>query len=391
MWGNINFTTPDVVFGMNSVRRAGEKVKALNCARALILTGPSVKSSGALDEMLESFKNMSIDHEISVLKRSTAEPTTDLAEETAKLIVDGNFDVIIGVGGGSILDVAKMSSALTNNPGKTRDYFGPGKVKRRGRPTVMIPTTAGTGSEVTKHAIFLDEENNVKKAVASAALLPDVAIIDPMLTVSSPRQVTAASGFDAWLHAAEPFVSKNANPVTDALALEAVSIITKNLGTAWSDPNDLDARYNMALGSLMAGFVLNNAGTSLVHALAYPIGGEFHVSHGISLSVLLTSCFKAISASKGERLVRLAKAMGENVEGLAVREGVEVALDAMAELMKSVELPISLEEIGITDRSAVDRWAAAGWEERRLLGRCARDLTVADIASIYSDAFEARI
>ena len=391
MWQEIPFVTPDIIFGMNAVRHVAEKVKMLGGKRVFVVTGPSVKASGALDKVLESLLAQGIDHEVNVQQRSTSEPTTELAEEVAKYIAAGKFDVIIGVGGGSILDVAKMSSALTTNPGKTRDYFGRGKVAHRGRPTIMVPTTSGTGSEVTKHAIFLDQENNVKKAVASGALLPNVAIVDPMLTVSSPRKVTAASGFDAWLHAAEPFVSKNANPVTDALSLEAVRITTKYLGAAWSDPNDLDARYQMALGSLMAGMVLNNAGTSLVHALAYPIGGEYHAVHGISLSVLLISCFKSIAASKGPRLIRLAEAMGENMEGLSVREGVEVALDAMAAFMRSVELPISLGEIGITDRSAVKRWAPAGWNERRLLGRCARDLTVDDIAKIYSDAFDPRL
>ncbi|KUK58429.1 MAG: Iron-containing alcohol dehydrogenase [Synergistales bacterium 53_16] len=390
MWKEIPFATPDIVFGMDAVRHTGPKAKGLGGKRVLVVTGPSVKSSGALDKVLDSIKNAGLDYDVSVQQRSTAEPTTELAEDTAKLIVEGKFDVIVGVGGGSIMDIAKMSSALTTNPGKTRDYFGPGKVKNRGRATIMIPTTSGTGSEVTKHAIFLDKENNVKKAVASSALLPNVAIVDPLLTVSSPRKVTSASGFDAWLHAAEPFVSKNANPVTDVIALEAVKITSKYLGTAWSDPNDLEARYQMSLGSLMAGLVLNNSGTSLVHALAYPIGGEYHAAHGVSLSVLLIACFKAIAASKGPRLVRLAEAMGENMEGLSVREGVEVALDAMAAFMKSVELPICLEEIGITDRTAVSRWAEAGWNERRLLGRCARDLTVEDIAKIYEDAFRPR-
>lgn len=391
MWQNIAFVTPDITFGMDAVNCVAEKVKRLNGKRLLIVTGPSVKSAGILDRVLEPIKNEKIDYDVNVLQRSTTEPTTDLAETVAKIISDGGFDVVLGLGGGSILDVAKMSSALTTNPGKTRDYFGRNKVKHKGRPTIMVPTTAGTGSEITKHAIFLDQENNVKKAVASDALLPDIAIIDPMLTVTSPRKVTSASGFDAWLHAAEPFVSKNANPITDAIALESVRIITKSLGVAWSDPNDLNARYQVALGSLMAGMVLNNAGTSLVHALAYPIGGEFHVVHGVSLSVLLTSCLNAISASKGRRIMLLAEAMGENMEGLSVREGVEVALDAMAAFMKSIEMPISLTEVGITDRSAVERWSEAGWQERRLLGRSARDLTVEDIAKIYTDAFDARL
>jgi len=219
-------------------------------------------------------------------------------------------------------------------------------------------------------------------------IMPDVAIVDPMLTVTSPRKVTAASGFDAWLHAAESFVSKNANPITDALSLQAVDIITRNLGAAWSDPNDLDARYNMSLGSLMSGFSVANAGTNLVHAMAYPIGGEFHTTHGISLCVLLLACFKAITASKGEHLVRLAKVMGENVEGLSIREGVDVALDAIFYMLRSVELPTCLGEIGITDRNKAKVWAKDAWNERRLLGRAPRDLTEEDIARIYEDAFD---
>jgi alcohol dehydrogenase len=388
MWQNIPFRTPKVVFGMNSVRQTGSEARALNAKKALLITGPSVKSSGALEQVENSLKEAAVAWDVHVLKRTTSEPTTDMAEEAAGLVRDNGADLVVGLGGGSVMDVAKMAAALTANPGKVREYFGPGKVKNKGTKAVMIPTTAGTGSEVTQHAIFLDLENNVKKAVASQAIMGDVAIIDPMLTVSSPRNVTAASGFDAWLHAAEPFISKNANPITDALSLEAVHRITRNLGAAWSDPNDLDARYNMSLGCLMSGFVLANAGTSLVHAMAYPIGGEFHTPHGVSLSVLLLACFRAVAISKGERLVRLAEAMGENVAGLSVRQGVDVALDAMHNMLKSVELPTCLTEIGITNRSKAKTWAPDAWNERRLLARAPRDLTVEDIARIYENAFE---
>ena len=389
MWQTISFKTPKIIFGMDSIHQLGSEVKSLNIKKALLVTGPSVKSSGALKSVEDELSGVGVAFDIHVLERSTTEPTTDMAEQTAELIKKGSVDLVIGIGGGSVLDVAKMAAALTANPGKVRDYFGPGKVKNKGTRTLMVPTTAGTGSEVTQHAIFLDLENNVKKAVASQIIMPDIAIIDPKLTVTSPRAVTAASGFDAWLHAAEPFLSKNANPITDALTLEAVRKVSANLGKAWSDPNDLDARYNMSLGCLMSGMVLANAGTSLVHAMAYPIGGEFHTPHGISLSVLLLSCLKAISASKGERLVLLAEAMGENVAGLSVREGVEVALDAIQHMLRSVDLPTCLPEIGITDRSKVKVWAQDAWNERRLLGRSPRDLTVEDIAQIYEGAFEA--
>ena len=388
MWQTIPFRTPKVIFGMNSIQQLGGEAKALNTKKALLISGPNVKSSGTLEKAEKSLKEAAIDFEVHVLQRTTSEPTTDMAEDTAKLIQQKGADLVVGIGGGSVLDVAKMAAALTANPGKVRDYFGSEKVKNKGTKSMLVPTTSGTGSEVTQHAIFLDLENNVKKAVASQAIMSDTAIVDPMLAVTSPRNVTAASGFDAWLHSAEPFVSKNANPITDALSLQAVDIITRNLGTAWSDPNDLDARYNMSLGSLMSGFPLANAGTSLVHAMAYPIGGEFHTPHGISLSVLLLACFKAIAASKGERLVRLAEAMGENMEGLSIREGVEVALDAMFYMLRSVELPTCLSEIGITDRSKAKAWAKDAWNERRLLGRSPRDLTEEEITRIYEDAFD---
>jgi alcohol dehydrogenase len=251
----------------------------------------------------------------------------------------------------------------------------------------MVPTTSGTGAEVTKHAIFLDREANVKKAVASRNLLPDMAIVDPLLTATCPPQVTAASGIDAFFHAVEPFLSRMANPVTDALALQAIRLITRWLGPAAADGENLNARYHMALGSVTAGFVLNNSGTSLVHAMAYPVGGEYHKPHGITLTVLALACFDAIKAAKQERLVEIAEAMGEPVAGLAQREGAERALVAIRHLMKSVDLPVCLEEAGITDRSRIPTWAAEAHKEQRLLARSARVLSVPDIARIYEKAF----
>jgi alcohol dehydrogenase class IV len=241
---------------------------------------------------------------------------------------------------------------------------------------------------VTQHAIFLDREVNVKKAVASSVLLPNVAIIDPMLTVSCPPHVTASSGLDAFIHSAEPFLSKNANPITDAIALDAISIITRWLGPAFADGTDLEARYYMALGSLMSGMVLSNAGTSLVHAMAYPIGGEHHTPHGVSLSGLMLACFDYIAVAREEKMALLAEAMGEPIEGLAPREVVPQALAALRHLINSVNLPASLGELGI-DREKTDirQWAIDAHKEQRLLSRSPRVLSVEDIETIYANAF----
>jgi len=387
MFEEITFRTPATFFGMDALGHVGKEAEKLGAGNVLVVTGPTVKKAGILDKALSFLKAEDLKVEVNIQDRDTPEPATDVVEETAEIAKKGDFDVIIGLGGGSIMDVAKMASALVINPGKTKDYFGKEKVPRRGKPTIMIPTTAGTGAEITKHAIFLDRESNVKKAVASTSLLPDVAIVDPMLTVSCPPHVTASAGIDAFIHAAEPFISKNANAVTEVLALEAVQLITRWLGPAFSDGQDLDARYYMSLGSMMSGMVLNNSGTSLVHALAYPIGGEFHCSHGVSLTALLATCFEFVIVARQDKMIMLAEAMGESVEGLSAREAALLAPEAIRHLVKSVGLPGSLRELGVKDKSNLQYWAEEAHKEQRLLSRSPRVLSVEDIKEIYERAF----
>ena len=387
MYQLIQFKTPSILFGMDTISQIGQEAKKLGAGRVLLVTGPRVKAAGILEKAVSFLKGESISVEVAVEDRDTPEPATTVVEEVAEIARKGNFDVIVGLGGGSILDVAKMASALLTNPGKTKDYFGKEKVPKRGKPTLIVPTTSGTGAEVTKHAIFLDRESNVKKAVASSNLLPDVAIVDPMLTVSCPPPVTASAGIDAFLHAAEPFLSKNANPITDAMSLEAISITSRWLGPAFADGQDLDARYYMSLGSLMSGMVLNNSGTSLVHAMAYPVGGEHHTPHGVTLSALVVACFDYIRVSKQEKMVRLGRAMGEPVEGLPPREASARTLDAIRYLIQSVGLPASLKDLKITDRGKIPRWAVEAYKEQRLLSRSPRNLSVEDIEKIYESAF----
>jgi len=387
MFETIQFRTPATFFGMDILKQVGIEARKLGAGKVLVVTGPTVKNSDIFDKCLACLEAENLKVEINIQDRDTPEPATDIVEETAEVARKGNFDVVIGLGGGSIMDVAKMASALVTNPGKTKDYFGKEKVPLRGKPTIMIPTTSGTGAEMTKHAIFLDRESNVKKAVASTALLPDVAIVDPMLTVSCPPHVTASSGIDAFIHAAEPFISKNANAVTEVIALEAVQIINRWLGPAFADGQDLDARYYMSLGSMMSGMVLNNSGTSLVHALAYPIGGEFHCAHGVSLTALLATCFEYVLMARQDKMIMLAEAMGESVEGLSLREAAMLAPEAIRHLVKSVKLPGSLRDLGVKDKSNLQYWAEEAHKEQRLLGRSPRVLSVEDIKEIYEKAF----
>lgn len=388
MFQNILFQTPTIIFGYDSLRQIGQQAKKLGAGRALLISGPRVQQAGILDKALAYLKEEGVAVEVNIQDRDTPEPAVEVVEETGAIAKQGKFDVIIGVGGGSILDVSKMAAALVTNPGTTRDYFGREKVPRRGTPTIIVPTTAGTGAEVTKHAIFLDREINVKKVVASSNLLPNVAIVDPELTVTCPPSVTASSGIDAYIHAAEAFLSKNANTITDTLALESVSLITKWLGPAFADGQDREARYHMSLASMMAGVVLNNSGTSLVHAMAYPVGGEHHTPHGVTLSALLLACFEYVSVAKAQKMVALAKAMGEDVDGLPLREAVDCFLESLHYLIRSVELPASLSDLGISrEETDIHQWAVEAHKEQRLLSRSPRVLSVEDIEKIYENAF----
>jgi len=389
MFQNILFQTPTIIFGIDAIKQVGEQAKKLGAGRVLLISGPRVQKAGVLEKVKSYLEAEKIKVEVNIQDRDTPEPATEVVEATAAIAKKGKFDVIIGLGGGSILDVTKMAAALVTNPGTTKDYFGREKVPQRGTPTIIIPTTAGTGAEVTKHAIFLDREINVKKVVASSNLLPNVAIVDPTLTVTCPPAVTASSGIDAYIHSAEAFLSKNANTMTDTLALESIAIITKWLGPAFADGNNMEARYHMSLGSLMAGVVLNNSGTSLVHAMAYPVGGEHHTPHGVTLSALLIACFDYVAVAKAEKMAALARAMGENIDGMTAREVVEKTLDAIHYLIKSVNLPATLNDLGISrEKTDVHQWAVEAHKEQRLLTRSPRILSVEDIEIIYENAFE---
>jgi alcohol dehydrogenase class IV len=277
-------------------------------------------------------------------------------------------------------------SAMMTNEGSIHDFFGVDKVPRRGLPTIMVATTSGTGSEVTRNAVFTDTEANLKRVVSAQNILPDVAIVDPNLTRTMPPLVTAATGIDAFIHAAESYVAVNASPLTDTIALEAIRLISVNLSPAFANGNDMTARYNMALGSFMAGISLNNAGVGAVHALAYPIGAEYHLSHGMALIVIFVETMRAISISCLPKFREMAEAIGIDVAGMAPWEAASAAVEGMEVLAKMVKLPTTLTAVK-ADRSKVKEWAEAAYGERRLLGNTPRDLSVEDIAEIFERSF----
>jgi len=384
MFQTMRFRTPVIIFGMNTVSQLGEEVKKLKGENVFIITDPGVVQAGLLEKVIEPLQKEEINY--TVFDRVEPEPPIDNLLEAHKMAKANRVDTFIGLGGGSSLDMTKVVSALMTQTADVRDLFGVEKVRQPGLPTIMLPTTSGTGSEVTRMAVFTDKAENLKKVVSSHAITPTVAIVDPMLTITMPPKVTASTGIDAFIHAVESYVAINASPLTDPLAWEATRLIAENLGPAVANGQDLQARYNMTLGSLMAGITLNNAGVGVVHALAYPVGAEYHVPHGIANVVTFVQTMEYISIANIPKFVNLAKAMGEPVEGISPREAAVRGIKAMQDLAEKVGLPCRLRDIG-ADQKKIPSMATAAFKEKRLLGNTPRQLTEADLGKIFENSF----
>lgn len=243
-----------------------------------------------------------------------SDPDIACFESCLEIAKKQKFELIIGVGGGSSMDIASITSVMLTNPGTVYDYFGVNLVKNPGIPTILIPTTAGTGAEVTPNAILTDTKEKLKKAVVSPYILPRVAIVDPLLTVSMPPSVTSSSGIDALTHAVESYTSNTANILTDLFAKEAMMMIGRSIRTAVANGNNLEARYDMSIGSLYAGISLANAGVTAVHALAYPLGGTFNVAHGIANGLLLPYVMEFNVLGNIPKFAQIAQFLGSTID-----------------------------------------------------------------------------
>jgi alcohol dehydrogenase len=314
------------------------------------------------------------------------EPEIYLVDDCSRQFREDKCDGLIAVGGGSAMDIAKVVSAVVGNPGDIADLFGVDLVNKKGPPVIAIPTTAGTGSEVTNIAILSDKVAQLKKGIVSDFILPDVAIVSPEMTVTMPRPVTAASGVDALVHAVEAYISVNSSPITDALALGAIKMITANLPIAYNEPGNLAAREAMVTGSLMAGMAFGNAGVGAVHALAYPLGGRFNIAHGVSNALLLPYVMHWNKESCLEKFRHIAEAMGVDVRDLSDREASVEAVGRMESLCRKVEIPRGLGSLNIP-RSVIPDMAADAIKIERLLKNNPRVLSEEDINKIYQSAY----
>ena len=336
-----------VFFGKGELEKIGSLTRGLG-KRALLVTGKkSMKKLGITDKVIELLKESSVD--VTVFDEVLPNPTDKVVEEGAEVAKKGKSDVIIGLGGGSSLDVAKGISTVATYGGNLWDYIGEDKVKGETIPIIAIPTTAGTGSETTPYSVFTKKEIMRKDALVSSYTFPKIAIVDPVLMKSMPPELTADTGFDALAHAVESYLSPLANSLSDALSFEAVRLIWESLVKAVKNGNDLEARGKMALASSMAGMAIAQAGLIAGHAFGMSIGGVLDTSHGRTVGVLLPHIMIHNLSEVPHKIAQLAGALNLSTTGDSIKDAQKV-IESIKEMMEEIDFPTRLGALGVNEQ-----------------------------------------
>ena len=382
---HIAFSPNKVIFGIGASANVAAEVSCLRGAKVLVVTDPGVVAAGLIESIEQSLQADGIGYEL--YDKVEPEPPARIIDEGAAVFKAAGCDVIVGVGGGSSLDVAKGISILTANQGRILDYIGLDAVPRKGAPMILVPTTAGTGSEVTRVLVMTDEEQNKKNVVFTPFALPDAAIVDPLLTISMPPVVTADTGMDALVHAVESYVSMNATVFSDLWAEEAIRLIGIYLPTACAKGSNMEARYHMSLAATLAGLAFTSGGLGAVHALAYPLGTEYHMTHGRTNAMMLPHVMNFNIPGNPEKYARIAELLGTDTAGLSSLEAASMAVKAVMDLEDAIDVSWLLDDYDI-DYADLDLLVDGAMQQARLFAPNPRDLDENDVRSIYREAFQ---
>ncbi len=377
-------TTAKIITGAKSITTLPQEIKQLGGRNVFIITDEGIIKAGICDQVIQILKGSV--KAVSVYGSVPPEPPLETIADCLEQARQARCDLIIGLGGGSSMDVAKVISVLLTNKKPLNDLIGINLVEKRGIPKILIPTSAGTGSEVTPIAILTDCSENLKKGMVSDYLFPEVAILDAELTISLPPLATAASGIDALIHAIEAYTSVNATSMTDHLALRAIELIVSNIRSAWANGNNIEARMKMLEGSCLAGQAFANAGVTAVHAFAYPLGGEFHVSHGVANAVMLCTVLRFNLLANLSKFGTLGKVLCPDISSTDNKVLANGGILFLEELIADLQLPKTLRELNVP-REAIGGMAEGVMKVTRLLANNPRKITLADAVSIYQSVY----
>jgi len=334
-----------IAFGLNSTDNIADEVKALNGRNVLFLTDPVIAKTDAFAKIERKLEAAGIS--FSLYDKVEPEPSLALAEEVAELARSKNFDAVLAVGGGSTMDMGKVAALSLTNPGRIESYIGMNLVKSRGTPLICVPTTSGSGSEVTQFAVLKLGEK--KRSIISRNIVPESVILDPALTLSMPPKVTANSGVDALSHAVEAVLSMDASPLTDALAFQAINLIARNIRTAYREGSNIEARSAMHLAATVSGIAFTNARLVVGHSIAQTFAPMFNVPHGQSCAMTLPYAMEFYLSTIPERLALIAIAMDESAIGLEVEKAAKKTVHTVRKLVEDLNIPLSLKEVGVPE------------------------------------------
>jgi alcohol dehydrogenase class IV len=370
-----------IVFGNGCAPQCVEFLAQRGVKHLLLVTGKSVRPQ--IEPILAALKATGI--EVLEGHFVPAEPTVTFFETALRQAREKQIDSVLAIGGGSVIDIAKLIAAQVRGSQATSEIFGINLLKARALPLVCLPTTSGTGAEVSPNAILLDEASELKKGIVSPYLVPDAAYVDPLLTLSVPPAVTAATGLDALTHCIEAYANKFAHPIVDVYALQGIKLISENLRQAVRHGGDIAARAAVSLGSLYGGLCLGPVNTAAVHALAYPLGGRFHISHGVSNALLLPHVLRFNFSAAPERYSDISAALGVARNGSPLTTA-EHGVAFLSQLSRDCGVPQRLSELNIP-RDAIPAMARSAMTVTRLLKNNLRPLTEANAEDIYEAAY----
>lgn len=372
---------PSCVYsGIGSVEDVKTILKQEASKKALVFTDKGVAGAGLLDKLLAVLDEAGVEYKI--FDELKPEPAYTDVESVVEQMNRENGDIILAIGGGSVMDAAKLCSLLKGSSYTVKDLLSDPLLATKQLKTVMIPTTCGTGSEATCNAIVAIPEEQSKKGIVNAEMIPDYVILDAQMISGLPAPIVAATGVDALAHVVECFTSKKATPLSDTYAVAGAKLIFRNIERAYNNPADMEAKNSMLLGAFYGGVAITGSGTTAVHALSYPLGGKYHIAHGVSNAILFAHVMAFNKDACAGRLAELCDAVYPECATKTVEEKADYMIGRIAAIVKNTNIPVDLNTFGVKMED-LDFLVDAGSKQQRLLVNNMKELSLADIRSIY--------
>lgn len=366
--------------GEESIEKIKEIIAKEKSQKVVVFSDEGIKATGLLDILTKQLDETGVQYH--VFTDCKPEPSYLQVEAVVDMVQGQECDLIIGLGGGSVMDAAKLASVLKGAPYTIKDLLNDPTQAEKKVKTVMIPTTCGTGSEATCNAIVAIPEEKSKKGIVNDNMIPDYVILDAQMIAKLPKAIVAATGVDALAHVVECFTSKKATPFSDCYALEGAKLIFANIREAYNNPDNMDAKNKMLIGAYYGGIAITGSGTTAVHALSYPLGGKFHIAHGVSNAILFAHVMKFNKDACAERLAVLCDAINPTYAEKTVEEKADYVIDQIADIVKVTNIPTDLTQYGVT-MDDLDFLVTAGSQQQRLLVNNMKELSLDDIRNIY--------